>query len=133
MNIFDITLILAASQIVFLLVSAVIFQRRTYIGKLLIAFSFCTLAYLYLILIDFPLYSIERYILGRIAFLIPGFIWLLAFALFQHEKKISSYVWILIGTYFFLKASGTAYYRVHPEELSFGFLHTMVHIVPQII
>jgi len=133
MSIFDITLVLAASQTLFLCISAWIYQRRTYIGKLLIVFSLSTLAYLYFILMKHTASTLEGYILARIAFLIPGVIWLLAFALFQHEKKVPLYAWVLIGTYFVLKAYGTAYYNMHPEQLSFGLRHTLVHIVPQLI
>jgi len=133
MSIFDITLVLAASQTLFLCISAWIYQRRTYIGQLLIVFSLSTLAYLYFILMKQTSSTLEGYILARISFLIPGVIWLLAFALFQHEKKVPIYAWVLIGTYFFLKAYGTAYYNMHPEQLRFGLRHTLVHIVPQLI
>jgi len=76
---------------------------------------------------------IEAWILGRIAYLIPGVIWLLAFALFQHEKKVPGYVWVLIATYFILNAVGSAYFRMYPERHSLGLLHTLLYIVPQII
>src|SRR5690554_202888 len=109
MNIFDITIILAASQTLFLFTTVWIYQRGTYIGKLILVFSLCTLAYLYHILMELQPGSIDGYILGRVAFLIPGVIWLMAFALFKHHSSVPAYAWILIGTYSVLKAFGTAY------------------------
>src|SRR5690606_4906459 len=133
MNIFDITLVLAASQTLFLLTTVWIYQRRTYIGQLLVAFALCTLAYLYYILMELQPGTVQGYVLGRVAFLIPGVIWLLAFALFQQEKKVPTYAWTLIGTYFFLKAHGAAYYNIYPEQAGLDLRFTLAHIVPQII
>jgi len=133
MPITDITLLLSISQAFFLVIAAYTFQRHSYVGKLLIVFAFSMLGYFYLVLMTDQLAVWEIYLLTRVSYLIPGVIWLLAFALFRHEKPVPLYAWMLIASYFGLRAIGGAYYSFRPEEFSVGVLHTLTYIVPQII
>lgn len=133
MPISEIALLLSISQALFLAFASFLFQRRTYIGKLLLVFSLSTLVYLYVIMTDMPSDTLDRYLLGRVTYLIPGVIWLMAFALFRHESKVPLYAWVFIAAYFMLKAVGQSFYIINPELLSNNMLYTIFHIVPQII
>ncbi len=129
----ELALFLSISQAVFLAIAAFMFQRKTYVGKLLIVFAFSMFAYFCLILMSPDLTPWEGYFLARVSYLIPGVIWLLAFALFQHEKPVPLYAWVLIAAYFCLKATGAAWYIIDPEGFTLGPLHTATFIVPQLI
>lgn len=133
MMISQVVLILSMSQVIFLAISSLMFQRNTYIGKLLIAFALSTLAYLLYIFYDLQNGSVFAYIVGRASYLIPGLIWLIAFTLFRQEKKVPLYAWVLIGVYFILKAIGQFFYITNPDILLDKFVYTFFHILPQSI
>lgn len=134
MNVAEVALFLAISQTLFLAFASFLFQRKSYVGKLLLVFSLSTLAYLYFILNGMSgAGTITAYVLGRVAYLIPGVIWLLAFALFRHDEKVPRYAWALIAIYFLLKAVGQLLYMTNPELLSDNFIYSVFHIIPQII
>ncbi|MGB4248646.1 MAG: helix-turn-helix transcriptional regulator [Pseudohongiellaceae bacterium] len=136
MPISEMALQLSISQAAFLGVASLIFQRHTYIGKLLIAFSVCMLGYLF-----YHQYYYDSlgsndflpYFLGRLSYGIPGIIWLFAYALFEHEKKVPKFVWLVIATYFVLKAVGVAYYPWEGEHEAGDALYVLFYIIPQII
>lgn len=131
MQISELALLLSVSQALFLAVASFLFQRRTYIGKLLLVFSLGTLAYLYIIITDMPSNSLARYLLGHVPYLIPGVIWLMAFALFRHETKVPVYVWTLIAAYFLLTAMGQSV--INPEPVPGNLFYILFHLLPQII
>jgi AraC-like DNA-binding protein len=134
MQVAEVALMLSISQALFLAFSSFLFQRKTYIGKLLLLFAISTTAYLYYLVNGMSgAGTITAYIVGRITYLIPGVIWLLAFALFRHEEKVPHYAWALFAAYFVLKAVGQALYMTNPELLSDNLVYAIFHIVPQII
>lgn len=134
MPISEIALQLSISQATFLGIASILFQRNTYIGKLLIAFSICMLAYFYRQFYqDSSGNELVPYLLGRLSYGIPGIIWLLAFALFEHEKKVPNLVWVVIAAYFVPRAIGAAYFPLDSEYRPNDVLYTFLYILPQII
>jgi len=137
MPISEMALQLSISQAAFLGIASFLFQRDSYIGKLLIAFAVCMLAYFYRFYIDVGSAPVLAYVLGRLSYGIPGLIWLLAFALFGPEKKVPVYVWISIATYFLLRTIGVAYFPLGhdaPFETPSNLpVYVLFYIVPQII
>jgi AraC-like DNA-binding protein len=137
MLISELALQLSISQAAFLGVASFLFQRDSYVGKLLIAFAVCMLAYFYRFYLDVSTEPVLAYILGRLSYGIPAIIWLLAFALFGPEKRIPVYVWISIATYFLLRTIGVAYFPLGydaPFETPANLpVYVLFYIVPQII
>ncbi|MCB1665199.1 MAG: helix-turn-helix transcriptional regulator [Pseudomonadales bacterium] len=133
MQVSQVALLFATSQAIFLAVASLLFQRNTYIGKLLLIFAVSTIAYLHLLLVPYPAGSWASFIYGRISYLIPGVIWLMAFALFRHEKPVPLYAWVLCAAYFFLKAIGQVFYKTDPAILENNGVYFIFHIIPQII
>lgn len=133
MQVSEVALLLSISQALFLAIASFLFQRRTHVGKLLLVFALSTVVYLNHIMLEIPYDTLIGYISGRITYLIPGTIWLMAFALFRHEDKVPMYAWVLIASYFLLKAFGQSFYLTNPSILENELLYAVFHIVPQII
>ncbi len=133
MQISEIALLLSISQAFFLAIAVFIFQRHSYIGKLLLVFSLSTVVYLYVILTGPSEVTWMRFFLGRVTYLIPGVIWIMAFVLFHHEDRVPLYAWGICATYFLLKAVGQSFYLTNPDLLSNLGIYIVFHIVPQII
>ena len=126
----DVALYLSISQAAFLAIASLVFLRKSYLGKLLIAFALSMLGYLLYHLMDLQIGSIEGFILGRIRDAIPGIIWLMAYALFEEGKPVPQSVWGLIATYIVLRAIGVL---LNPVASSNMPLYALLFIIPQII
>lgn len=97
---------MAISQFVFMAIHFLIHYRNT-IGKLVGAFSLCTIAYLLNESLNLQAGSWTDIVLDILATLAPFFLWLIASLLFVDEKKQHGIAWLAIAACFALDFTGS--------------------------
>lgn len=121
---------MAISQLFMLGISAFIFHRKTYIGKLLTFFAICMACYLVFPLLDLSQNKTASFLLGRLAFATPAVLWLIAYAFLVDKLKVPMAVWICIAAYMLLRAIGSIYFHVVPAHPRFSLEFALFYIVP---
>jgi len=124
---------MAISQVLLLGLSAFVFHRNSYIGKLLTLFSICMACYLAFPLLDLSDSKTASFLVGRLAFATPAVLWLIAYAFFIDVPKIPTPVWVVIAAYMLLRATGSIFFYITPEYPRLSYEFIIFYLVPSIL
>ena len=121
------------SQALLLAISSFLYQRDTYLGKLIIAFAICTLGYLIFQISAFEPGSIESFLFGRLGHAVIGILWIIAYVLFDESRRPPFAAYVIIALYFSLRATGSLYFTFNPGTSTTGFAFLLLYLAPQIL
>ena len=130
MDLIDLTVTLAISQLTMLGLSFLVLQRCK-LASLMSLFSFCLVAYLLGRLTMLPDNEFIDYSLARLSTVRPLVLWLIAFYLFVDGGKVSTSIWILMAVFVLARAIGVPLYDPSAEWSNFWF--NVIYFIPQLI
>jgi AraC-like DNA-binding protein len=124
---------LAISQVILLGVSALLYHRDSYTGRLLALFAVCMTCYLAFPLMDLSQSKTASFLIGRLGFATPAVIWLIAYALFADNPKVPLWIWSSIAAYMVLRAIGSIYFYVAPTDPFFSIEYFFFYLTPYLL
>ena len=124
---------LAISQVFLLGLSALIYNRHIYLGKLLALFAICMICYLAFPLMDLSQSKTASFIIGRLGFATPAVLWLIANTFFIDRHRIPTWIWSTILVYMVLRAIGSIYFFVEPDVPIYSVEYILFYMVPYIL
>ena len=110
------------------------FHRTSKISAMIGVILYLLAAFLLLSFNDvFQYPAFLSYLLLRLAILIPGILWLLAYYLFSDESKVSILSWTLLVGYFVFSTTGSTLNLVGVIEIEPPSIHyTLFSLIPQL-